>query len=411
MKNAPVRTLVVLAILTLFGIVSTQLYWLNKAIEQQDQVFNHNVHVALRNVVESLCEAKGKDYPIINPIEQVSSNYYIVRTNDQIDLPNLEYLLTAEIRERAITQDFEYGVYDCQSNQMVFAENVNLAVSQPKSSLPTLANEEYYFGIYFPDKSRSLIAGMDLWKFTTVLTIVVMLFFGYALIVILRQKRLSEIQKDFINNVTHELKTPLATLSLASATLSSKMGDDGNKYLEIIQYEITRLKHHVDDILQASLSETRRTLNKEFLQIDTFIHDLVDQLKKEYAAQMVDWEVELQPTQPLYSHQLTIENCIRNLVENAIKYGGRRIKIATSQNKEKTLISITDDGIGIQKMYQKKIFDQFYRIPQGLNRHDTKGFGLGLYIVKSSLRKLKGHIEVFSEENKGSTFTITLPNG
>lgn len=411
MKNAPVRTLVVLAILTLIGIVSTQLYWLNQAIEQQDQVFNHNVHVALRNVVESLCEAKGKDYPVTNPIEQVSGNYYIVRTNDQIDLPNLEYLLTAEIRERAITQDFEYGVYDCLSNQMVFAENVNLISTEPKASLPSLANEEYYFGVYFPDKSRSLIAGMDLWKFTTVLTIVVMLFFGYALLVILRQKRLSEIQRDFINNVTHELKTPLATLSLASTTLSSKMEGDGNKYLEIIQHEINRLKHHVDEILQASISETRRTLNKELLQIDSFIHDLINQLKKEYAALMIDWEVKLMATQPLYSHRITIENCIRNLVENAIKYGGKKITIVISQNENRTLISISDDGIGISKIYQKKIFDQFYRIPQDLNRHDTKGFGLGLYIVKSSLKKLKGHIEVCSEENKGSTFTITLPNG
>ena len=126
MKSAHIRILVILAIVTLVGIVSTQLYWLNRAIEQQDQVFNHNVHVALRNVVESLCEASGKDYPTVNPIEKVSGNYYLVRTNDQIDLANLEYLITAEIQKRAITEAFDYGVYDCQNDQMVFAENVNM---------------------------------------------------------------------------------------------------------------------------------------------------------------------------------------------------------------------------------------------------------------------------------------------
>ena len=126
MKNAHIRVLVVLAILSLVGIIGTQVFWLNRAIAQQDQVFNHNVQVALRNVVESLCEANGKDCPSVNPIEQISGNYFIVRTNDRIDLKNLEYLISAEIKKRAITQDFEYGVYDCANDQMVYAENVNL---------------------------------------------------------------------------------------------------------------------------------------------------------------------------------------------------------------------------------------------------------------------------------------------
>ena len=127
MKNAHIRVLVVLALLSLIGIFSTQIFWLNRAIAQQDQVFNHNVQVALRNVVESLCEASGKDFPSVNPIEQVSGNYFIVRTNDQIDIRNLEYLISAEIKKRAISEDFEYGVYDCASDQIVYADNVNLA--------------------------------------------------------------------------------------------------------------------------------------------------------------------------------------------------------------------------------------------------------------------------------------------
>lgn len=411
MKSAHIRVLVILAIITLIGIVSTQLYWLNRAIEQQDQVFNHNVHVALRNVVESLCEANGKDYPATDPIEQVTNSYYIVRTNDQIDLANLEYLISAEISERAITEDFEYGVYDCQNDKMVFAENVNLESDKPKGNLPSLENEEYYFGVYFPNKSQSLIAGLDLWKFTTGLTLVVIIFFGYALFVILRQKRLSEVQKDFINNVTHELKTPLATLSLASNTLSEKVGDSGGKYLQIIQSEVSRLKSNVDDILQASLSESKSKISYKPVQLNELVESLIDDFKRQYASEMIEWEFEGQEAIVIQSNQVVIEKVIRNLADNAIKYGGRKIRLALAQDQKNTILIMKDDGPGIPKEHRRKVFDKFYRVPEEKDRHNVKGFGLGLHIVKSSINKLKGRIELDSAEGKGCMFKIILPNG
>ncbi|GAB4241215.1 MAG: HAMP domain-containing sensor histidine kinase [Ekhidna sp.] len=410
MKSAHIRILVVLAIITLIGIVSTQLYWLNQAIEQQDQVFNHNVHVALRNVVESLCEANGKDYPNIDPIEKVAENYYIVRTNDQINIANLEYLITAEIREKAITQDFEYGVYDCQNDKMVFANNVNLVDNKPPNSPPSLHNEEYYFGVYFPNKSQSLIAGLDLWKFTTGLTLVVIIFFGYALFVIFRQKRLSEIQKDFINNVTHELKTPLATLSLANESLSRKIGESERKYLKIIQSETNRLKQNVDDILLASLSESRTSVGKETLDLKELIANLLDEMKSEYASHMIEWECTYEEISPIHSHRGTLITAIRNLADNAIKYGAKKVSISINQEPKSTTLIISDNGMGIPKEHQKRVFDKFYRVPEEHNRHNVKGFGLGLHIVKSSLKRIGGSVTLASTPGQGCTFKINLPN-
>ena len=397
--------------MTLVGIVSTQLYWLNRAIEQQDQVFNHNVHVALRNVVESLCEANGKDYPSVNPIEQVSRNYYLVRTNDQIDLANLEYLITAEIQKRAITQAFDYGVYDCQNDQMVFAENVNVGNKQSRSALPSLNDQDYYFGVYFPNKPESIIAGLDLWKFTTALTIVVILFFGYALFVILRQKRLSEIQRDFIDNVTHELKTPLATLSLASDTLEVKTSEPLKKYTRIIQNEVKRLKSNVEDILESSFTESKNTISKETFDVKELIENLVAEYRLQYAAKMISWEVN-GPGFQLHSSKSIIEKVIRNLIENAVKYGGRTISVRLQKVAHHTSIKLSDDGQGIPLQYQQKVFKKFFRIPDKLDQHNVKGFGLGLYIVKSSLKQIKGKIEIVeSTMGKGTTFLITLPNG
>ncbi len=410
MKSAHIRALIVLAILTLVGIIGTQVFWLNRAIEQQDQVFNHNVQAALRNVVESLCEANGKDFPTINPIEQVSGNYFIVRTNDRIDLANLEYLISAEIKKRSISQDFEYGVYDCANDQMVYAENVNLDKEDRVDVIPVLENEEYYFGVYFPEKSKNLLAGFDLWKFTTLITLVVIVFFGYALFVILRQKRLSEVQKDFINNVSHELKTPLATLSLASSTLIERSSEK-NKYLQIIQSEVNRLQNNVEDILHSSLLDSRIAVALEEINISDFIEELIKQFRNEYAVKMVSWSLNGVAPRLINSNKKILENIFRNLADNAVKYGGRDIEFHLDQDERKTYISISDDGQGIPVKYHKKIFTKFFRVPESQNQHNQKGFGLGLQIVESAVKKLHGKIDLSSQENVGSTFKITLPNG
>ncbi|MEP1035685.1 HAMP domain-containing sensor histidine kinase [Ekhidna sp.] len=411
MKSAHIRVLIVLAIFTLVGIIGTQVFWLNRAIEQQDQVFNHNVQVALRNVVESLCEANGKDFPTVNPIEQVSGNYFIVRTNDRIDLANLEYLISAEIKKRSISQDFEYGVYDCANDQMVYAENVNLSGENSVDVIPVLENEEYYFGVYFPEKSRNLFASFDLWKFTTIITLVVIIFFGYALFVILRQKRLSEVQKDFINNVSHELKTPLATLSLASSTLIERSTKNDNKYLKIIQDEVNRLQKNVEDILRSSLLDSRIQVEMETLQVMNFLKELINQFKNEYAAQMVSWSMQGSAPQGIRTNKKLLENIIKNLTENAVKYGGKKVEFKIDQDTKKTFITITDNGQGIGEKYLKKVFNKFYRIPETHNQHNQKGFGLGLQIVESAVKKLGGKIELTSQVNVGSTFKITIPNG
>lgn len=411
MKSAHIRALTVLAIFTLLGIIGTQVFWLNRAIEQQDQVFNHNVQVALRNVVESLCEANGKDFPTVNPIEQVSGNYFIVRTNDRIDLANLEYLISAEIKKRSISQDFEYGVYDCANDQMVYAENVNLSGEQRVDVIPILENEEYYFGVYFPEKSKNLLAGFDLWKFTTLITLVVIVFFGYALFVILRQKRLSEVQKDFINNVSHELKTPLATLSLASSTLAERSADKDSKYLQIIQTEVSRLQKNVDDILHSSLLDSRMRITKESVDISGFLQELIRQFTNEYASDMIRWSISGSASQPIQSNQKLLENIFRNLADNAVKYGGKEIQFNVKQDDKRTIITVSDNGPGISSKYQKKIFTKFYRIPETQNQHNQKGFGLGLQIVNSAVKKLGGKISINSEVSLGSAFKIILPNG
>ncbi|MEQ9006302.1 MAG: HAMP domain-containing sensor histidine kinase, partial [Ekhidna sp.] len=228
---------------------------------------------------------------------------------------------------------------------------------------------------------------------------------------ILRQKRLSEVQKDFINNVSHELKTPLATLSLASETLKERSGDKENKYVQVIQKEVGRLQKNVEDILHSSLLESHLKVEKAPVQIMEFLQDIVTEVKEEYSGEMIEWSLSGTADRSILSNKKFLENCVRNLVDNSVKYGGKHISIHVDQSSKSTTISVSDNGQGIPKKHQKKIFKKFYRVPESSHQHNQKGFGLGLHIVASEIKKLGGKISVDSTEGVGSTFKITLPNG
>ncbi|MEQ8238060.1 MAG: hypothetical protein RIA69_02555, partial [Cyclobacteriaceae bacterium] len=180
MKNSHIRWVVFLGVLSILGIIFSQVFWVQKAVENNQEEFNHQVQMALRNVVESLCELNGND--IANdPIDQVSKNYFVARTNYKINLESLDYLIKAELQKRSISEDFEFGVYDCNTDRMVYGDFISMSdqpKTTPENKLPVLAEDEYYFGVYFPGRSSGFGNDMDFWKFTTLITGILVLFFG-----------------------------------------------------------------------------------------------------------------------------------------------------------------------------------------------------------------------------------------
>ena len=264
MKRSVIRLVIILAALSILGITITQLYWLKKAFDLNEDQFNRDVNTALYNVASQLFEINRSTPSKINPIEQLSTNYYVVTINNEIDAGLLEFLLKSELTQRDIHADFEYGIYDCNSDKMVYGNYVSLeedvlSTDEP-SLLPKWKNQQYYFGVYFPNKELQIINRMGIWVFSTAVLFIVILFFTYATFVILKQKRLSEVQKDFINNMTHEFKTPISTISLSSEVLKDPAiiatPERLTSYASIIQSESLRLKNQVDRVLQiASLED------------------------------------------------------------------------------------------------------------------------------------------------------------
>jgi two-component system, OmpR family, phosphate regulon sensor histidine kinase PhoR len=282
--------------------------------------------------------------------------------------------------------DFEYGIYDCNTNNVLYGNYVNFdeikaafqqSATSPKKQIagifPKINKDEYYFLVHFPTKQTFMFQEMGFWLFSTVVLILVVLFFTYAIFVILKQRRLSEIQTDFINNMTHEFKTPLATISISTDVLLQPSITSNPErlmsYVTIIQDEANRLKNQVERVLQmAKLDKEKIKLAIEPHDIHAIIKQAVENLKLTIYNKNGKINLDLSAHQSIAQiDKLHIQNIIYNLLDNAIKYceDDPVITISTHNLKKGIEIAVTDNGIGIPQESQPYIFDKFYRVTTG----------------------------------------------
>ena len=418
MKRETLRYVLILATISVAGIISIQIYWFSRAFDIRDKQFNQTVNFALRSVVNQILTFNGSTIPQINPVEQLSSNYFVVMVNGDIDANLLETLLVNEFKARDLLVEFEYGIFNCVDEKMVFGSAINLIenkqVEGGKIELPIWENNDYYFGVMFSNKRNTLLSQMSLWIFSSIVLFVVMSFFAYALFIILKQRKFSETQKQFINNMTHEFRTPISTIQLSSTVLQdtniTKDPDRLTAYAKIIKEESNKLLHQVENVLQVAIIEDKKlTLNKQPINV----HDIIKNVIQGFQLLLDDQSIklELDASNPvILGDKIHFTNLIKNLVDNAIKYSDENpeISIKTKDCKRGIMIEVKDAGIGIPAAYHKKIFKKFYRVPTG-NLHNVKGFGLGLNYVKGMVKYHGGKLSLKSEEGKGSVFNLVFP--
>lgn len=405
--------------MSITGITITQIYWVRKAFDLKANQFNADVNRALENVASRIYDINKTPMPANSLVDQESSNYFTVLVNGPIDSNLLGFLLKNEFDKTNITADYEFGVYDCSEQCMTGGNYISPTKNKIPASLgelPALKMDGYYFGVRFPQIEANLISQMGIWGFSSVVMLVVIFFFAYTLFVILKQRRLSEVQKDFINNMTHEFKTPLSTIAISTGVLKDpsiiQAPERLLNYATIIENETNRLKQQVERVLQmARLEKNNLALKREPTDVHELILESVRTNLMTLQKKNGKFELQLKAENCLVNiDKLHFSNVLYNLMDNAIKYCNTSpiITITTNSSHNQFTLEVKDNGIGISEENQKKIFHRFYRVPTG-NVHDVKGFGLGLNYVKLVVESHGGKIVVNSKMGSGSTFTILLP--
>lgn len=420
MKNASIRLIMILALVVSAGIIITQSYWVRRAYALQETEFNFNVNKALSKVAQDVMTLKEVQLPNYSPVEKITDDYYVVQINVFIEQTILQHYLEAAFAQQNLVTDFQFGLYDCMSEKVNYQDGVHVAGGDKKPfklvEFPNIKRENYYFGVYFPYRQQLLTSQISLWFISSAVLICVIAFLGYLLFIILKQKRLSEVQKNFVNNMTHELKTPLASIQMSATVLRDE--DIINKpqrlrsYADIILKESSQLSAQVERVLQMAQSDR----GKIELQKEKFVwQDILQNVKESFEQLIWSRNGSITLNMPekevmMLGDRLHLKNVISNLIDNAIKYCDEipEIDVSLKIAENRILISVEDKGIGIEKKYHKHLFKKFYRVPTG-NVHNVKGFGLGLNYVMSITKLHFGNVSFSSEISKGTIFTLSFP--
>lgn len=354
---------------------------------------------------------------------------------ERIKKDKLRDILRQELANRGINTGYNYGLLATASNGFVIMDDRYVVESsEPRESLPgysNIYNSKYrvhlfpnetpapgLLMIHFPARSE-FVGRSVLPNFigALIFTAIILFSFGYTIFVIFTQKKLSEMKNDFINNMTHEFKTPIATISLAADSINSPMisgdADKVRRFANIIKQENKRMNSQVEKVLQMALID-RREFSLNLSEVN--LHEVIEQALINFGIRVEQrqgrLEGKLEAARPVIQGDLThLSNIVNNLLDNAEKYSpdSPEITVLTRDVKGGVEMTVQDKGMGMSKEARKHIFDKFYRVHTG-NVHDVKGFGLGLSYVKAIVSAHKGSIEVKSEPGKGSSFIIFLPH-
>ncbi len=459
MNKRKITFVIVGAGIVLIAIVVLQLNWIKTAVTVKEQDFNSEIRKVFSSVMqnidfyekERMQDRYLSDYLPMKSGKRLDSSgiyqrsYVAKYRNGQIQInvggmnlntPNpflnpvfdnraktvrfIDSLIRYRLAANNLKISFQFNVYD-RFNNIYLIDSINQKPDRFSSYIfPFLSNDlvhQLYLIVYFPHEKVYLFSQISIMLVMSSLLIISMIFiFIYAIGTIVKQERLAIMKNDFINNMTHEFKTPISTISLACQALTDedipKTKDLYDTYIKIIQDENKRLGSMAEKILQSAIIEkAEMNLNIMEINIAEVITDVIRsveiQIKQKNGTITFN---NMAPDLNIMADPVHISNVVNNLIDNAIKYSPDKLEIEVSvyNDKKCTVVSIADSGVGISKNNQKKIFDKLYRIPTG-NVHQVKGFGLGLTYVKAIVERHGGKISLESQPGKGTTFFVFLP--
>jgi two-component system phosphate regulon sensor histidine kinase PhoR len=424
MRVKQIRHTIILGVIALIGIVSIQGYWLFTTWQTQQEKLDENIWLALKNTsteINVLHDCLPND---LNPVQQLTETCYLVDVSCEYNQSNLEHLIHTNFNKLNINIEHQVAIFNCNSNQLEYmgtysgsGENIfdqgNIDFCSPDNA----NGLAYYFIINISGRNVYLIQKMQLWFVLSLIVLVIVLFFTYTIFAFFKQKLLAELQKDFINNMTHEFKTPISSINIASDVLLSysetEIPERFLRYAQLIKQENSRLNKQVENILRAARFEKAGTImHAEPLNLHEILNNVFTPELFMGAKENLWIEKQLHASHAIIlADKLHLTNLLFNLADNATKYNQsetKKLSIETQNTGKYLALLLRDNGIGIQPKYKKKIFTKFFRVPTG-NVHDVKGFGLGLFYVKQVCDAHKWKITFESEPLKGTQFQILIP--
>ena len=426
MKKNVFPLIIVLITLSVLGILFIQMQWIRNAMQVKKDQYEHSRKKALSDMKEKAYDLfldKRSLQTGMVPMDEKSRQFTLDKefTVQYFTTEEMQDIVRKALRANGIRDPYEFGVANIFRSIILYSdgfkpESIPDALSIPLTNSNAAQQENLY--IYIREPKSYLIERMG-WMILASIIFTAIIIWAFALTVrtLFTQKKLSEIKSDFINNMTHELKTPLATISLAVDALTNKkvIGDEEKirYYSAMIKDENKRMNKQVETILQAARIERQEiTLNRVELDAHSIIQKTADNLALLVGEKHGTLELHLKaPKHAVYVDEVHFSNIVFNLLDNAIKYSkpeGLHIEIETGNTGQMLSIRIKDNGIGMNKETQSRIFEKFYRAHTG-NIHNVKGFGLGLSYVKAMVEAHGGRVRVESTIGRGSTFIVLLP--
>ncbi|MFZ0282440.1 MAG: HAMP domain-containing sensor histidine kinase, partial [Bacteroidales bacterium] len=374
------------------------------------------------NRQEFLDWVKRRAYEFRNMSDQMISEVYQWEKTMQVDKNEIAFALRNSFHFSRIETPFEFAVIKngvVEDGTFKKSEKGDFLKSNYMVRLfpDNIIRQDLVLSVIFPDRTNYVLGSMT-WLLggSLLFSLIILATFALSLFFIIRQKKISEMKSDFLNNMTHEFKTPIATISLAADTITNpKVINDETSirhFIGMIKKENSRMNKKVETILQiASLDKKEIEFKFENLSLHTVIEHAVDTIEIQVHQKDGKITLKLNAEEPvIFGDNEHLTNLVNNLLDNAIKYSpdSPDITVETKNNDKGILLSVEDKGIGMTKSVQSKIFERFYRQSSG-NIHDVKGFGLGLNYVRAIIDAHRGSVTVYSEPGKGSRFDIFLP--
>ncbi|HRO44191.1 MAG TPA: HAMP domain-containing sensor histidine kinase [Flavipsychrobacter sp.] len=412
--------IVLLITLSVLGIILIQMSWIRTAINLRKQQREQDIATAINRIKDEFYDryfAIRGQYPT----NEESKLFLLKGFSTTYIAEDIDEVVLANVKRSGIKEKFEYSILDIYRNPIVTSKNFKSEYYTTAIQAQLIPENSFFaketLFLHFDERNNYIIRQMG-WIIVASIIFTIIIISAFALTVrqMFTQKKLSEIKSDFINNMTHELKTPLATISLAiDALTNEKVIHDTEKiryYCSMIKDENKRMNKQVEKILQAARIERQEIkLNLQTLNGHDIIHKVADNLSLQIQERNGTLTLKLAAQRHLIkADDVHFSNIVFNLLDNAIKYSKDQpsIEVETLNQSGMLAIRVRDNGIGMNKETQARIFEKFYRAHTG-NLHDVKGFGLGLSYVKAMAEAHGGKVKVDSAIGKGSTFTVFFP--